>query len=231
MIDFVAVGAIAADISLFCVFIISIFAAYRKGFAILVFNLLAWIVTVIAVILLFRPVTGWVYDHTGADEFFSKQIKSTIGDFIEEQLENSEHINTSKTNIARPIADKINNYIDEAKSGAVDSVSTYVADKLAYVVIAAIVIIVLCIVFRVAGIALKSILYFLTDLPFIHSIDKAGGIVYGVIRGFILVYLILAIFSLFSPLLADTGIIAAINNSKVCANFYNNNLFLNLIMK
>jgi len=223
-------GAIIADIALISILVISILAGFRKGFAILVFDCLAWLVTIIAVIALFKPVTTLVYDKTGADEFFSKHIKATIGDFVEEQLANSEHINTSKTNIARPIAEKINAYIDEAKNGAVDNVSGYVADKLAYVVIAAIVVIVLCVVIRIAAICLKSLLYFITDLPFIHSIDKVGGTVYGVLRGFFLVYLILAVFSLISPLIADTGIIAAINSSKVCGYFYNNNLFLKIIM-
>ena len=223
-------GAIIADIALISILVISILAGFRKGFAILVFDCIAWLVTIIAVIALFKPVTTFVCDKTGADEFFSKHIKTTIGDFVEEQLANSEHINTSKTNIARPIAEKINTYIDEAKNDSVDSFSSYIADKLSYIVIAAIVVIVLCIVIRIAAICLKSLLYFITDLPFIHSIDKVGGTIYGVLRGFFLVYLILAILSLISPLIADSGIIAAINHSKVCKIFYNNNLFLKIIM-
>jgi len=224
-------GAIIADIALVCTFIISIFAAFRKGFTFLVFNFICLLITIVAVLVLCKPVTNFVYDNTGIDEFFSKHIKNTIGDFIEEQLEKGDHINTGKTNIARPIAEKINDYIDEAEEKAVKNVSSYVADKLAYIVIFALVVIFLCIVIRISTIFLRAVLYFISELPIIHSIDKIGGIVYGVIRGYIIVYLILAILSLLCPIMANTGIIAAINHSRFCAKFYNHNIFLNLFLK
>lgn len=220
-----------ADILVACVFVISVLAGLRKGFTLLVFNLIAWLVTIILVLTLCKPVTNMVYEKTEIDEFFAEHIESTIGDFIEEQLENSEHINTGKTNIARPIADKINGYIDETKENSVNHISSYIAEKLAYVVVSALVVIVLCIVIRIAAIFLKAILWFITELPFIHAIDKVGGIAYGILRAYIIVYLILGVLSLLSPLIANTGIIACINNSKVCSYFYNNNVFLKILMK
>lgn len=231
MIDFVSIGATIADISLICIFIISIFAAFRKGFTYLVFNFICLLITLFAVLLLCRPLTTFVYENTKIDEFFSKHIQNTIGDFIEEQMEKNGHINTGKTEIAKPIADKINHYIDEAEEKSISNVSKYIADKLAYIVISALVVIVLCIVIRLSTILLRALLYFISELPFIHSIDKAGGIIYGVIRAYVIVYLILAIFSLLSPLMANTGIIAAINNSKICEKFYNNNVLLNILVK
>lgn len=231
MIDFVSVGALIADIALICTFVISISAAFRKGFTILVFNFICLLITIVAVLALCKPLTNFVYDKTSVDEFFSKHIKNSIGDFIENQLEKNDHINTGKTNISKPIADKINNYIDEANDKAVTNVSGYVADKLAYIVISALVVIFLCIVVRVSTIFLRAILCFITELPFIHSIDKVGGVVYGVIRAYIIVYLILAILSLLCPIMANTGIIAAINHSRFCSKFYNNNVFLKILIK
>lgn len=97
MIDFVSIGAIIADIVVVCVFIISISAGLRRGFTMLVFNLIAWLITIVAILALCKPLTTWVYDKTEIDEFFSKHIKNTIGDFIEDQLDkNEDHINTRK---------------------------------------------------------------------------------------------------------------------------------------
>ena len=115
MIDFVSVGAIIADVILVAVFVFSVFLAYRKGFTILVFNSIGLIVGIIAVIALCKPLTTLVYENTGIDEFFSKHIQNATQDFLDEQIEKNGHINTGKTNIARPIADKINSYIDEAE--------------------------------------------------------------------------------------------------------------------
>ena len=102
---------------------------------------------------------------------------------------------------------------------------------MAYIVIFALVVIFLCIVIRISTIFLRALLYFISELPIIHSIDKLGGIVYGVIRAYVIVYLILAILSLLCPIMANTGIIAAINHSRVCSKFYNHNIFLNLFLK
>lgn len=232
MINFVSVGAIIADIVLVCTFIISIFIGFRRGFTVLVFNLICLIIMVVAVLALCKPLTTLVYENTNVDEFFSKHIKNSIGSFIDEQIEKNGKINTGKTQIARPIADKINSYIEEAEEkGSVDDVSKYVADKLSYIAISAIVIVVLCIVIRISTIFLRAFLYFITDLPIIHSLDKIGGITYGVLRALFIVYVVLAILSLLSPVLANTGIIAAINNSSLCEKFYNNNIFLNILLK
>ena len=97
MIDFVSVGALIADIALVCTFVISISAAFRKGFTILVFNFICLLITIVAVLALCKPLTNFVYDKTSVDEFFSKHIKNSIGDFIETQLEKNDHINTGKT--------------------------------------------------------------------------------------------------------------------------------------
>ncbi len=231
MIDFVSVGAVIADIALVLVFVISISLAYRRGLTLLAFNLICLVITFVAVIALCKPVTSLIYDKTNIDEFFSKHIKNSIGDFIENQIDQSGKINTDKTNIAKPIADKINSYIEEAEKNSVTDVSKYIADKLAYIVISAIVLILLFVVVRLLTIFLRAVLFFITELPFIHSIDKVGGIAYGILRAYLIIYLILAVLSLFSPLMANTGIIAAINNSKICGNFYNNNIFLKILLK
>ena len=181
MIDFVFIGGIIADIILVLVFAMSISLGYRKGFTVLVFNLICLIITVIAVTCLCKPITTFIYENTNLDEFFSKHIKNATEDFLEEQIEKNGHINTGKTNIARPIAEKINSYIDEAEEKGVSSASKYVANKLSYIAISAIVLILLCIIVRSLTIFLRAFLFFLTELPIISSLDTVGGVIYGII--------------------------------------------------
>ena len=224
-------GAIIADIVLICIFIFSITTAIRKGFTLLVFNCVCAIITIIAVLVLCKPITNYVYENTNWDESISESIENSIGEFINDQIEKNGKINTGKTNISQPIADQINNYINDAKENAVDDIAKYVADQLSYIVISAIVVIVLSIVIRIATIFLRSILHFITELPIIHSLDKIGGFGYGVLRAYIIVYLILAILSLLSPLISNTGIIASINHSNLCEKFYNDNVLLNIFIQ
>jgi hypothetical protein len=229
IINFTQIGSITVDLIVICAFIISVFQAYRNGLTIMIFNMACLVITLIAVLILCKPVTNWVYNHTGIDEFLADHIEDTIGDFLDKQLEDKDYIDTSKTNISETIATKINNYITEAKEQSVDNVSGFVAEKLSYIAVSAIVVIGLCIVVRFATVLLRGVLFFLSNLPFVRTFDRLGGAIYGIIRGFVLVYFVLAIFSLFSPLLANTGIIACIKASSICSNFYNNNIFLRML--
>jgi hypothetical protein len=197
----------------------------------MIFNLTYLIITIVAVLILCKPVTNWVYNHTGFDEFIATKIENSIGDFLEEKIESQKDDTSDESNssISESINNKINEYIIEAEENSIDNVSGFVAEKLSYVVVSAIVVIVLCIVVRIAAILLRGVLYFIANLPIIHSFDKLGGALYGLLRAFIIVYFILAVLSLLSPLIANTGITAWIKASNICSRFYNNNVFLRIL--
>ena len=231
MIDFVTIGSIIVDIIFVSIFVISTYLGLRKGFTVLVFNLICLGIIIIAVTGLCKPLTTFIYENTGLDEFFSKHIQNATEDFLEDQIEKNGHINTGKTNIARPIADKINSYIDEAEGKGVKSVSKYISEKLSYTAISAIVVVFICIIVRCSIVFLRAFLYFIAELPIISTLDKVGGILYGIIRAYFIIYVTLAVLSLLSPVLANTGIIASINHSGLCEKLYNDNIFLNIILK
>jgi hypothetical protein len=58
--------------------------------------------------------------------------------------------------------------------------------------------------------------------------NKSGGLIYGILKGFFMIYLILAVFSLISPIIYEYGIIQSILDSSLGSNMYNNNLILNV---
>jgi len=228
MINFVNIGSVIADILVICIFILSIFQAYRRGLTSMIFNLVCLLITVIAVLILSKPITNLIYEHTNIDEFFSNHIENAIGEFIEEQIEKNGKIDTSKTNLSESIVNTINGYIQEAEEKSVTHVSKFVADKLSYFIISAIVLVVLFIVVRISTLFLKVLLYFLSHLPIIKNFDKFGGIAYGIFRAYIIIYFVLAILSLLSPLFSNIGLNAYIKASHICSKFYNNNIFLKI---
>lgn len=228
MINFIQVGSIITDIVIIAVFIISICQAFKRGLTMVIFQFVSLIVTLIAVLLLCKPITNFVVDKTGIDEFFSSKIESTLGKAFEENFTDGTLIKEDSTNISSSVVKMINNYITDAKQSSANSIAKFVADKLSYIVVSAIVVIVLCIVIRIATYFLKYLLYALSHLPIIRTLDKSGGAVYGLLRAYLIIYFILAILSLLSPLLADTGLIAVIKASKICSVFYNNNILLKI---
>ena len=90
----------------------------------------------------------------------------------------------------------------------------------------------LLIIYIVARIILKfvSLLTSIIEkIPIIKQFNKAGGTIYGFIKGMFLVWIILAVIYLVNPLI-PTNFINEINNSLLVGLLYKNNLLLNIIV-
>lgn len=230
MIDFLSIGGVVADIIVIALLLISISHGYRRGLSLLIYQAVALILTIILVIALCQPVTNWIVDNTELDEFFSTHIE-TVLDSTFENMSDGELIETEESNISESIAKKINTYITEAKENATNNITGYVASNLSHFVVSGLVVLGLAIIIRIASIFIRIAISILASLPIIKTIDKSGGFVFGLIRGFAIVYLILAVISLVSPLMADSTLTGMIKNSNLCANLYNNNILLNIFVK
>ena len=130
------------------------------------------------------------------------------------------------------------NVINFANSLVKDAVETKKAETVAYIskelsifIVRAGTVIVLFIVSNIALWFLKSVLEVLANLPVIRLFNKSGGIIYGVIKGFLIIYFILAIASLLSPLFSNGIVLRSINQSYLGSRMYNNNILLNLVLK
>ena len=219
MIDFVNVGSIIADIIVILIFILSISHAYRRGLTILIYQFISLIITFVVLLILCKPITNLVVQNTGLDEFFVTKIQSTLENTFEENFKEGTLIDTDNTNISNTVVNMINKYITEAKENSTDNIANFVANEISYIVVSAIVVIILGITIRLLLILLKFCLITLSNLPIINTLDKSGGIVYGIFRAYLITYIILAILSLLSPMLANTGLTAFIKSSRICSIF------------
>ena len=69
------------------------------------------------------------------------------------------------------------------------------------------------------------------NLPFVRMFNKSGGLVYGILKGFLTTYIILAVFAVASPLIQDWGVIDSIQDSTFGSKMYNNNIITNIVLK
>lgn len=230
MIDFLAVGGTVADIVVLAIILLSIGHGYRRGLSLLIYQAVALIITIILVLALCKPVTNVIIEKTEIDEFLSGKIETMLESTFE-NMGDGELITSDDSHISEAISDKINSYIQEAKDQAEESIPKYVAEKLSLFVVSGIVVLGLAIVVRIASEFLRIVISVLASLPIINKIDKVGGFAFGLIRGFAIVYLILAVISLVSPLIADATFTGMIKNSNICSNLYNNNIILNMFLK
>ena len=217
------------DIVIILIFIVSIFIAYIRGLSSVIYQLASWIITIILIFVLCRPITNVIIDTTSLDESISESIQANLEENFGDDLEEGNTIDEEDSNISNSVIKLINGYIDEAKEEGSENITKYVSDEISYIAVSAIVILGIFIFARVVSILLKFILEVIVSIPIFGTVNKIGGIAYGVIRAFLIVYIILAIISLLSPTLANTEVISMIKSSNIGSIFYNDNVILNFI--
>ena len=211
LIDLVVIGIIA----------ICIFLGYKKGLIGVLFTILSFLIALIIAFVLYKPISNAIIANTQIDETIQNAImEKVLKNKTEENITPEQANNTSQI-----VIDYINSYTSEIKNTGTE----IVAKNLAQTTIGIVVFILLLIVSRIILYFFKAIFNIIAKIPIIKQVNKLGGIVYGVIKGLLIIYIILAITSLLAPMLSDLEIFKAVNNSFIAGYMYNNNLILKII--
>lgn len=205
---------IILDIIVIGIIVVSTIIGYKKGLINVIFNLCAFLIALIITIFLYRPITNFVIENTE----FDNKIENMI---IEKGVTNEDETTTEDSVIDKYISQSITN----TKNDIVRSSSTIVAEKIIGIFIA----IILFIAIRIILIFVKALINGIASLPIIKQLNEIGGLAYGILMGFVIVYVFLAISFLIISV-NNTGTIAnAINTSIITRILYSNNIILNII--
>ena len=211
---------IVLDIVLLAIFALSVFIGYKKGLIGVAFNLCAFLVSIILTWILFTPVSNMVIKNTTIDDNIKNVIIEKGVIVIEDNDKENEDNQINKyiqEYVSKPIKNTANNAIEET--------ATIISEKVVAIGVA----IGLFIVIRIALIFLKFIAEGIAELPFIKQCNKAGGILYGVLRGIFIVYIVLAIL-FFIMSINNAGVISETINSSIISKYlYTHNIILDLI--
>lgn len=173
--------------------LLSVFLGYKKGLVALGIHLVAFIVALIIAFILYRPIGNLIMNTTGIDE----SLQGTI----ETKLE--EIVGSSETN------EITNSLIENAKNGAVSETARSLSMNIIY----GVTIIILFIILRIALVFITAIANWIAKLPILKQANKAGGIVYGLLRGVLIVYVILLVFNLVITLNPQGGLSETLNDT------------------
>ncbi len=127
-----------------------------------------------------------------------------------------------KDNIAKNMP-SLGNIIDV--NNIIESIST----ELSKIVIYIISMILLFIVIRIILLILKHFIKGIAKLPVLKQFDKLGGFIFGVAEGVLVVYIVLAILTIFNAVPSFKQVYDSIAASKIAKIFYENNFILNLM--
>lgn len=210
------------DLIVIGIIFLSTFLGYRKGLIGVAFKIASFIIAIIITLILFKPISNYIINNTE----FAQTIENTIVQKLSTaEIENGQ-IKQENSNLPEVIVNYINVGLQNTVNEAKDSIVKIVARNLAETIIDIIVIIGLFIITRLLLLFAKAILEAISEIPIIKQFNKAGGILYGILRGLLLIYLTLAIISLILPMLDKTAILNIINNSILTKVLYNNNIIL-----
>lgn len=218
--------SIIIDAIILGILVLCIALGYHKGLTGSLLKIVSFVLALVIAFVLFKPVSNFIIDKTDWDENLEQGIRDTI---LNNDKQEETTLPEENQNMPSVMLDYINKTVENAGNEAKEAVADATARQVAIMIINAGVWFALFLVARVILIFIKGLTKIITSLPIIKQFDKLGGIIYGLVEAFVVIYAILAVLSFISPVVSGTGILDAVQKSFIGSVMYNNNLLLKLI--
>lgn len=230
IINWVAFGGVLVDLVIISIIASNAFWGYRRGLVGVIFKILTFLISLLIMFVLYKPVSNTIMEHTKLDEWLSSKISQSLeGTSLNDgQLLD---YNEGNTSVSKVVVDELNSFVQEALNKSTANVTGYVAENLAVQMIRIGTMLLLFMVSRIFLLFIRFLAEILANLPIIKMFNRSGGLVYGVIKGFLVIYVILGIFSIASPLISTWGVLDAIQDSTLGSKMYNDNIIIQIISK
>ena len=209
------------DIIILAIFALNIFICYKKGLVKLAVGLIAVVVAIILAFALYKPVSNLVMEKTGINEKIENLI---IENFSAKTSEGQEVRYVG-------LIDYIEKYATDAVNKTQNEIVYETAGTLAVKVTNVIVLLAIFIVVRALLLLLTFVSDMITSLPLIKQCNEVGGVVYGIIKALLIVYVILAILFFVVLVSGNTQISDIVSSSYITKFLYEHNIILNILFK
>ena len=212
---------IVFDIIIVAIIALNIFVCYKKGLVKLAVGLIAVLAAVVLSIVLYKPISNAIIKNTDIDEKIENVI---IDNFSAETNGNAEVRYVG-------IIDYLEKYVDDAVNKTQNEIVYETAGTMAVRFINIAVILIIFLITRIVLLALTFISDIITSLPILKQFNEVGGILYGIIKALLIVYVVLAIAFFVVYITGNTAVSEAISGSYITKFFYEHNLILNILFK
>lgn len=214
------------DLIIILILGLCIFSGYKRGLAKCLLKICTSILAIIIAIVLYKPFVTFIVENTTIDENLQMSLEKIIN---EDNQDEDGKLISEDSGMPKPIVkflnenvgDTINENKETAVSNATRSAAILIVDIAGVIII-----------YILAKILLKILTVFIdiaAKLPLIKEFNKVGGLIYGVLEGVIVIFLILTIISIMTPLIGNYTLVDLILSSTIGKVLYNNNIFFNLI--
>lgn len=211
-----------ADIVVIAIMALCVFLGYYRGLIHVAVRILGFVAALIVALVLYVPVSNFIIDNTEAVPSIQGIVQSKLYSKEETQEENV----IEDSNITAQIEKYIGDKTDELKQNT----SEVVSREVAIAVVRGLTWIGLFIAVRIIMLFIKVLASVIEKIPVIKQFNKAGGTIYGILEGFVIIYAALAIINLTAPIIKENKAIEEIEDSHICKVMYENNLLLKVIL-
>lgn len=220
---------IIVDLIIVAVLILFISIGYKRGLTGSLIKLVSFAIALVLSFMLYKPVANIVRENTKIDETIESAIINTFGKENIETTTSEEKNGKNADNLPETIVKNINNEIENATTEARNSIVEGAAKDVTNTIINVGSGLVIYIAVRFILFIISLFAHEITKLPVIKQIDKAGGIVYGVVEGMAIILIILGLVSLTSVIWSNNIVVTAITKSTIGEILYNNNIILKIL--
>lgn len=193
------------DLIIIAIVALSTFLAYKKGLVNLAIGLCAFVISIAITVILYQPISNLVINVTSIDEMIEDTIYEKANEIMEKNVNED---------------DLTNSMIEMTKNEMLPET----ARNLAVNIVTGGVIIVLFVGVKVALRFVSAFANAVAKLPIIDQINKAGGLVYGLLRGILIVYVILLIVNIPAQINPNNVVNENIQQSYLGKSMYENNI-------
>ena len=195
------------DIIILFIIALTTFIGYKKGLIKVAFKLVSFVLAIIISVVLYKPISSFIINKTTIDD----NLETTIL----QRLSSSDTTKDEKENIISSYYSDIKNYSTNAMARSISTTIINIGCILVVFIISNLILL----LFKFSG-------DLIAKLPIIKQFNSAGGFLYGLIKGFVIIYIFLAIVALIAPITDINNFIKIINSSIITNIMYNNNIIL-----
>lgn len=200
------------DLIVILVIALFTFIGYKQGLIKVAIKIASFFIAIIIALVLFKPVSTLVINNTTIDDKIENAIIEKI---TPEGMKPEDKVEAQ--NLPSGI---IKNTNDSIKS---------IAETLTTKLIELCTILILYIVARIVLKFIAALATLIEKIPILKQFNKLGGTVYGLVKGVLIVYVVLAIIYLASPLLKENTS-KKIEEARLTKMMYNNNIITKIML-
>ena len=200
------------DLIVILVIALFTFIGYKQGLIKVAIKIASFFIAIIIALVLFKPVSTLIINNTTIDDKIENAIIEKI---TPEGMKPEDKVEAQ--NLPSGI---IKNTNDSIKN---------IAETLTTKLIEICTILILYIVARIVLKFIAALATLIEKIPILKQFNKLGGTVYGLVKGVLIVYVILAIIYLASPLLKENTS-KKIEEARLTKMMYNNNIITKIML-